>query len=79
MRTDKQVQEDVIAELSWEPVKSDIEAALKRRAAADAQKISAEVRGGDVTLTGAVHSRSVRDLARDSAWGPPVFTTWWTK
>jgi len=50
-------------------VKSDIEAALKRRAQADAQKISVEVNGGDVTLTGMVHSWSERDLARQSAWG----------
>jgi osmotically-inducible protein OsmY len=52
-------------------VKSDIEAALKRRAANDAQKISVDVQGGDVTLTGSVHSWSERDLARDSAWSTP--------
>ena len=52
-------------------VKSEIEAALRRRAAADAKKISVEVRGGDVTLTGTVHSWSERDLARHSAWGTP--------
>ena len=52
-------------------VKSDIEAALKRRAQADAKKISVEVRGADVTLTGTVHSWSERDLATHSAWGTP--------
>jgi osmotically-inducible protein OsmY len=52
-------------------VKSDIEAALKRRARTDAQKISVDVQGSDVTLTGAVHSWSERDLARDSAWSTP--------
>jgi osmotically-inducible protein OsmY len=52
-------------------VKTDIEAALKRRARNDAQKISVDVQGSDVTLTGAVHSWSERDLARDSAWGTP--------
>jgi osmotically-inducible protein OsmY len=52
-------------------VKSDIEAALKRRARTDAQKISVEVRGSDVTLTGAVHSWSERELARNSAWSSP--------
>jgi osmotically-inducible protein OsmY len=52
-------------------VKSDIEAALKRRARTDAQKISVEVQGSDVTLTGAVHSWSERELARDSAWNSP--------
>jgi osmotically-inducible protein OsmY len=49
-------------------VKADIEAALKRRAAVDAQKIRVEVRGADVTLTGTVDSWAERDLARHSAW-----------
>jgi len=57
--------------VSLSAVKSDIEAALKRRAKADAQKISVHVQGADVTLTGTVHSWSERDLARDSAWGTP--------
>jgi len=52
-------------------VKSDIEAALKRRAHADAQKISVEIRGSDVTLSGTVHSWSEREAARHSAWGSP--------
>jgi osmotically-inducible protein OsmY len=52
-------------------VKADIEAALKRRARTDAQKISVEVQGTDVTLTGSVHSWSERDLARNSAWATP--------
>jgi osmotically-inducible protein OsmY len=52
-------------------VKSDIEAALKRRAHTDAQKISVDVQGGDITLTGTVHSWSERVLARDSAWSSP--------
>jgi len=50
-------------------VKSEIEAALKRRAHADAQNILVEVRGSNVTLTGAVHSWSERELATNSAWG----------
>jgi len=57
--------------VSVSAVKSDIEAALKRRANADAQNISVDVRGNDVTLTGTVHSWSERDLARESAWGAP--------
>jgi osmotically-inducible protein OsmY len=52
-------------------VKSDIEAALKRRAGTDADRISVEIKGGNVTLTGAVHSWSERDLVRDSAWSTP--------
>ena len=55
--------------VSLSAVKSDIEAALKRRATAEAQKISVEVDGADVTLTGKVHSWSERDLARNTAWG----------
>ncbi len=57
--------------VSLTAVKSEIEAALKRRAASDAQTISVEVSGADVTLTGEVHSWAERDLARHSAWGTP--------
>lgn len=57
--------------LSLSAVKSDIEAALQRRARIDAQKISVKVQGADVTLTGTVHSWSERDLATHSAWGTP--------
>jgi osmotically-inducible protein OsmY len=55
--------------LSASVVKSDIEAALKRRAVADAKTIAVEVTGADVTLTGTVHSWAERDLATHSAWG----------
>lgn len=50
-------------------VKADIEAALKRRATADSKAITVDVKGGDVTLTGTVHSWNERDLATRSAWG----------
>jgi osmotically-inducible protein OsmY len=49
-------------------IKSDIEAAFKRRAKAD---ISVEVNGGDVTLMGSVHRWSDRDLAEHAAWSTP--------
>ncbi len=52
-------------------VKSDIEAALKRRSIADARKISVAVHGSDVTLSGTVHSWDERDTATSSAWGTP--------
>lgn len=54
--------------LSATVVKADIEAALKRRAVNDASSIAVAVNGGDVTLTGTVHSWSERDLATRSAW-----------
>lgn len=49
-------------------VKSDIEAALKRRARSDAEKIMVDVEGSDVTLSGTVATWSERDLAVHSAW-----------
>lgn len=52
-------------------VKTDIKAALKRHAKDDAQNISVEVQGADVTLTGTVHNWSERELATHSAWGTP--------
>jgi osmotically-inducible protein OsmY len=52
-------------------VKSDIEAALKRRAVADAQGIAVEIRGNDVTLSGQVGSWSERSLARRAAADTP--------
>jgi osmotically-inducible protein OsmY len=57
--------------VSLNAVQADIEAALKRRAAKDAQSIQVEVHGHDVTLTGNVHSWAERELARHSAWGTP--------
>ena len=52
-------------------VKSDIEAALKRTAIADANEISVAVQGGDVTLSGTVYSWNERNTATNSAWGTP--------
>ena len=52
-------------------IKADIEAALKRRAHVDVEKISVDVQGTNVVLTGNVHSLSERDLVRHAAWGSP--------
>ena len=52
-------------------VKSDIEAALKRRATNEAHAITVAVKGTDVTLSGKVHSWAERDLAEHSAWCTP--------
>jgi len=55
--------------ISSSVVKSDIEAALKRRAHDEAQNISVSVKGADVTLSGKVPSWADRILVRYSAWG----------
>ena len=68
------VVDDVTArtpELRSSAVKADIEAALQRRARNDSKNIIVEVDGGVVTLRGAVHTWSERELARQSAWGTP--------
>lgn len=52
-------------------VKAEIESALKRRAVSDTQKITVDINGSEVTLSGKVHSWSERDLARSSAWSAP--------
>ncbi len=52
-------------------VKTEIEAALKRRAHNDAQTISVDVKGSDVTLSGTVHNWGERDLANHAAWSTP--------
>lgn len=52
-------------------IKADIEAALKRSAAADARAIVVEVHDGNVTLTGRVASQAERETATASAWGSP--------
>ena len=57
--------------VTLQAVQTEIEAALKRRARQDAQQISVDIRGADITLRGTVHSWSERELAMHSAWGTP--------
>jgi osmotically-inducible protein OsmY len=52
-------------------VKAEIEAALKRHAQAEAQRVSVEVRGSDVTLAGTAQSWSEREQAAIAAWATP--------
>lgn len=52
-------------------IKADIASALKRRFERDTSSISVDVNGDLVTLSGAVHSWSDRDLVSRSAWGTP--------
>ena len=60
--------------LTSSSVKSEIEAALKRRALTDAQEIMVTVNGSKVTLTGVVQSWSEHDMVSDSVWNTPGVT-----
>jgi len=52
-------------------IKGDIEAALKRHASLEAQKISVLLDGDKVTLTGKVPTWSEKHLAFNAAWNSP--------
>lgn len=54
--------------VSAKGVKADITDALKRRAIIDSQKITVDVHGADVTLSGTVDTWAERELAMHSAW-----------
>jgi len=55
-------------------VKSRIEAAFRRSAELDAQKVRVETRDGKVMLRGDVHSWSERQEAEQTAWSAPGVT-----
>ena len=55
-------------------VKSDIEAALKRRAVSEANGIKVLVNGSEVTLSGRVPTWAERDAAGSAAWASPGVT-----
>jgi osmotically-inducible protein OsmY len=52
-------------------VKQLIQEALTRQAVRAAKHIEMDVRDGEVTLRGTVHSRAERDAARGAAWAAP--------
>ncbi len=60
--------------LSSLSIKSDIQAALKRRALIDAEEIMVTVNGGNVNLSADVQSLSERDMVSDSVWNIPGVT-----
>jgi osmotically-inducible protein OsmY len=61
--------------VSASAVKNDIELALQRAAATDAQNIRVEVHGSSVKLTGTVRSAAERHSATQSAWSAPGVTS----
>jgi len=58
-------------EVSRNAVKTDIEAALRRRAKDDANNITVAVQGTEVTLSGTAHTWEESELARHAAWSAP--------
>jgi len=60
--------------VSQDAVRVDIEAALRRTAAEDAQQIAVGVSGSQVTLTGTVNSWPEHVAATRAAWNSPGVT-----
>jgi osmotically-inducible protein OsmY len=55
-------------------IKANIEAALRRVARSDAQTMSVDVNGGQVTVEGPVHSWAERDTITHAVWSAPGVT-----
>ena len=55
-------------DVSKSVVKTEILAALNRRALTDASDINVSVDGGEVTLTGKVHSWNERAIVKHAVW-----------
>lgn len=57
--------------ISVNTVKADIEKALKRRAHEEAQNLTVNIHGDEVTLGGKIHDWKERSLAIDAVWAVP--------
>lgn len=60
-----------LAKVASESIKAKIKRALERAADADADQITVEVRGTEVTLSGTVRSFAEREDAERTAWAAP--------
>jgi osmotically-inducible protein OsmY len=61
--------------ISVSVVRSDIEAAMKRRALKDASDVHVDIHDSDIVLTGKVHSLAERTLVERTAWDTPGVRT----
>ena len=66
---------EIRSALTVAAIRADIEAALQRSAAIDAQSVRVELNGNDVTLTGEVRNWAQRTAATDSVWAAPGVAT----
>jgi len=64
----------VVPQVAASDIQHGIEAAFRRNAEIDAEQVTVEARGAEVTLRGEVRSWAERDQAQRSAWAAPGVT-----